>query len=125
MTFLLDTHVLLWWLSDDPLLSAKVRSLISDESNLIFVSSVSAWEIAIKKSLGKLEAPDDLEWALKENDFKELSLTIQHALAVGGLSNHHNDPFDRMLAAQAKCESLTLITSDEKLTHYDVPFVRA
>lgn len=125
MTFLLDTHVLLWWLSDDPSLSAKVRELVSDETNLIFVSAASAWEIVIKKSLGKLVAPDDLEEAFKRNDFKELPMTLQHVLMIGQIPNHHKDPFDRMLIAQAKCEGLTLITADEKLTLYNIPLIRA
>ncbi len=122
--FLLDTHVLLWWLADDASLSSKARALIGDENNLVFVSTASAWEIVIKKALGKLKAPDNLEAALEENNFKELPITIRHALAIGHLPIHHQDPFDRMLVAQAKCESLTLITADEKLLHYDVPFVK-
>lgn len=125
MIFLLDTHVLLWWFSNDPLLSSKARTVISDETNLIFVSSASVWEIIIKKSLGKLKAPDDLEEAFKKNDFKELPMTVQHVLMIGQIPNHHKDPFDRMLIAQAKCEGLTLITADEKLTLYDVPLIRA
>ena len=122
--FLLDTHVLLWWLADDPSLSPKARSLIGDEKNLVFVSAASVWEIVIKKALKKLEAPDDLEAALEENNFKELPITLRHALAIGHLPNHHQDPFDRMLVAQAKCEFLTLITADEKLMRYEVSLVQ-
>ncbi|OJW47964.1 MAG: twitching motility protein PilT [Alphaproteobacteria bacterium 41-28] len=122
--FLLDTHVLLWWLADDPSLSPKARVLISDEKALVFVSAASAWEIVVKKALGKLEAPDDLEIALKENNFKELPITIRHALAIGHLPNYHQDPFDHMLVAQAQCESLTLITADKKLLQYDIAYVK-
>jgi PIN domain nuclease of toxin-antitoxin system len=124
LIFLLDTHVLLWWLADDPALSTKARHVISDEKNIIFVSAASAWEITIKKALGKLEAPDALEEALQENNFKELPITLQHVLAIQGLPHHHGDPFARILIAQAKCESLTLITADEKLVGYEVALLK-
>ncbi len=125
MSFLLDTHVLLWWLADDPSLSTKARSLIEDENRLAFVSAASSWEIVIKKALRKLQAPDDLENRLKESNFKYLPITLHHTLAIQNLPNHHADPFDRILAAQAMCESLTLITSDKKLMQYDIAFIKA
>jgi PIN domain nuclease of toxin-antitoxin system len=124
LNFLIDTHILLWWLADDSALSLKTRELISDENNLIFVSAASIWEMIIKKTLGKLKAPDDVEEVLKENNFKELPITVQHSIAVGYLPNYHKDPFDRMLVAQAKCEKLTLITADEKLTFYEVSHMK-
>ncbi len=120
MNFLIDTHVLLWWLADDLALSVKARNLISDGNHLIFVSSASVWEIIVKKSIGKLKAPDDIEKVLKENSFKELSITLQHVLMIENLPYHHRDLFDRMLIAQAKCDKLTLITADKKLALYDV-----
>ena len=120
MNLLIDTHILLWWLADHPALSIEARSLISNAKNLIFVSTASVWEIIIKKSIGKLKAPDDIEKVLQENNFKELSMTLEHVLMIGNLPNHHHDPFDRMLIAQAKCNRLTLITADAKLALYDV-----
>jgi PIN domain nuclease of toxin-antitoxin system len=123
LRILLDTHILLWWLADDPSLSKKAKLLISDEKNFVFVSVASGWEITIKKALGKLEAPDNLEEVLKENCFKDLPITLQHVLATGQLPMHHHDPFDRILVAQAKCESLTLLTADKKIMLYDVPHV--
>ena len=122
--FLLDTHILIWWLADDRQLKKIARSLIVDRNNLIFVSAASTWEIMIKKSLGKLEAPDNLAEILDENHFKILPITLQHTLVIGQLPKHHHDPFDRMLLAQAKSESLTLITADEKLTCYDVAHLK-
>ncbi len=120
MNFLIDTHVLLWWLADDIALSIKARDLISDGNHLIFVSSASVWEIIVKTSIGKLKAPNDIEKVLKDNRFKELPMTLQHVLMIGNLPYHHRDPFDRMLIAQAKCDRLTLITADKKLALYDV-----
>lgn len=120
MKILLDTHVLLWWLADDPLLSRKARSLIIDKKNIVFISAATTWEMMIKKALGKLEAPDDIVEMIKDNQFKDLPITLAHTVAIRDLPKHHHDPFDRMLVAQAKSESLTLITADEKLTAYDV-----
>lgn len=124
MNILLDTHILLWWLADDPTLSKKARTIISDEKNLIFVSAISAWEIIIKMALGKLQAPENLAEVIMENNFKELPVTLQHVLVIKQLPLHHHDPFDRMLVAQAKSESLTLLTSDEKNMLYDCPLIK-
>ncbi|MBY0292636.1 MAG: type II toxin-antitoxin system VapC family toxin [Alphaproteobacteria bacterium] len=125
MSYLLDTHILLWWLADDSALSSKVRSLISDEENLIFVSAASIWEIVIKKSLGKLKVPDNLGEVLKVSHFKNLPMTLEHVLEIGHLPHHHNDPFDRMLVAQANCSRLTIITADKKLLLYNVLSMKA
>ena len=125
MNLLLDTHPLLWWLEDNPTLSEKARNVIADVGNVVFVSAASAWEIAIKKSLGKLEVPDDLDEVVKANGFEELPIGIPHALAVGALPPHHKDPFDRMLIAQAKIEHLTLVTRDESVKQYGIPFLQA
>lgn len=84
------------------------------------VSAVSAWEITIKKRLGKLRAPDDLLDQLTERRFAHLHVTLAHALAVGDLPDHHPDPFDRLLIAQARAERLTLVTGDERIARYDV-----
>ena len=126
MKLLLDTHILIWWL--DPTISSlseAAYAAISDSENLVFVSAATAWEITIKKALGKLDAPANLEEELARHRFQPLPITISHALAVGQLPPHHNDPFDRILVAQAKVEGLTLVTRDEKLKMYDIPFIAA
>lgn len=118
--YILDTHILLWWLSDDKRLTKKIRDLISDPSNRIIVSVVTVWEIVIKKSLGKLDAPDNLKEAIDADDFEVLSVTIDHALYLQHLPAIHNDPFDRLLIAQCIVEDLVLITADEIIPKYDV-----
>jgi len=123
MNLLLDTHALLWWLDDHKALSAKARRAIRDPGNLVFVSAATAWEISIKQALGKLQAPDDLEDALIANRFRSLPIAINHAIAAGRLPRHHDDPFDRMLVAQAQAERLTLVTHDTRLSSYDVPIL--
>lgn len=125
MTLLLDTHTLLWWLDDPKLLSQAARDAIADGSNTIYISAAVAWEIAIKQSLGKLEAPDDLEEVMKANRFMPLSVTLTHALAVRSLSRHHRDPFDRLLIAQARAEGFTLVSRDPYVPAYGVPHIVA
>jgi PIN domain nuclease of toxin-antitoxin system len=120
VSFLLDTHVLLWVLSDDPRLEGRARAAITDGRNRVLVSAVSAWEITIKKALGKLRVPDDLPAQLARQRFVSLDITVTHALAVGDLPHHHADPFDRMLVAQARTDRLTLITHDPQILHYEV-----
>lgn len=124
MKILLDTHVLLWWLGDDKALSKKGRSLISDEKNIIFVSAATAWEIVIKQELGNLIAPDNLEETITDNNFKVLEMTLHHTMAMRELPHFHHDPFDRMLIAQAKCESLTLLSADDKFKLYDCEMIK-
>ena len=120
MNLLLDTHILLWWLADDPGLSEKQRSAIADPANVVYVSAASAWEIAIKKALGKLIAPNDLGAALIASELEQLPITVTHAEAVGDLPLHHRDPFDRMLIAQAGVEDLTVVTGDPIFAQYEV-----
>jgi PIN domain nuclease of toxin-antitoxin system len=117
---LLDTRLLLWWLADDPSLPALAADAISNPDVDVIVSSATAWEMAIKKAAGRLEAPDDLLGALQANGFASLSITVAHAIAAGRLPEHHSDPFDRMLIAQARIEGLTLITVDRRFPEYDV-----
>jgi len=119
VSLLLDTHVLLWWLADSPRLSTQVRVLIRDPKLAVWVSAASVWEIAIKKSLGKLDAPDDLSGAIAAYNFHPLPIEMSHALAAGALPRLHEDPFDRMLVAQAKIENLTLVTADQRLAAYE------
>ena len=120
MRLLLDTHILLWWLSDNPLLPAAARGAISSPDNEVMVSAAAIWEIAIKKAVGRLEAPDDLLEVLTTSEFETLEITASHALLAGGLAPHHSDPFDRMMIAQARAENLTLVSVDERFPHYDV-----
>ncbi|MFU8798221.1 MAG: type II toxin-antitoxin system VapC family toxin [Gammaproteobacteria bacterium] len=120
MRLLLDTHILLWWLNDHPALSKQTRTLIQHPDNTIIISTVTAWEITIKKSLGKLEAPDNLEEAVRASGFEILPIHFCHALAVGQLPRYHDDPFDRLLIAQATVEHLFLVTQDEQFEQYDV-----
>jgi PIN domain nuclease of toxin-antitoxin system len=117
---LLDTHVFLWWRANDPLLKEAARSAFSD-ADVVFVSAASAWEAAIKAALGRLELPDTVESGVEDSGFEKLPITFSHAEAAAVLPPHHNDPFDRMLVAQAKAEGLTLVAHDRKLKPYDVP----
>jgi len=118
MRLLLDAHALLWWLADDPTLDRKARVLISDPTNEVIVSAVTVWEIAIKRAIGKLSAPDGLAAVLEESGFIEAPVTAADAERAGGLEAIHRDPFDRMLVAQARAEKLTLLTADEALAAY-------
>lgn len=120
MRILLDTHVLLWWLGDDPQLGQELRSAIANGAHEVFVSSVSIAEIAIKRSQGKLAAPAELLRVLAEEGFQELPLLSIHATEVEHLPWHHRDPFDRLLVAQATVEGLTLATHDRQIRQYEV-----
>ena len=120
MKFLLDTHVLLWWLSDHKSLTPKAAVAIKDGENSIFVSAATAWEISIKQGLGKLKAPANLEEVLASNSFQPLPIFLQHGLVAGALPRHHDDPFDRMLIAQAQTDQLTIITHDLRMEPYGV-----
>ena len=122
---LLDTHVLLWWLGDDDRLGEQARLAIADPANEAVVSAVSGWEIAIKRDLGKLKAPADLEAHVKGQGFTLLSMTFGHAEQVASLPPLHRDPFDRMLVAQAKAEGLVLVTQDARIKGYDVSVLDA
>jgi PIN domain nuclease of toxin-antitoxin system len=119
MRLLLDTHVLLWWLADHPALSKRARNLIANEPE-VFASAASAWEISIKRALGKLEAPEDLQAAVEASGITELPILFEHAVVAGALPRHHDDPFDHMLVAQAQHEGLTLLTSDSQIRRYAV-----
>jgi len=125
MNILLDTHVLIWALENNPTLSDDAGKSIIQGKNIVFVSSASIWEIAIKISLGKLEAPDNLQEEIKLHRFTPLSITHDHAELAGKLPPIHKDPFDRMLIAQAITEKLTLVTRDEKICRYAVSTLTA
>ncbi len=117
---LLDTHVVLWWLSDDRRLGAQARRLIANAGNHVAVSAASVWEMAIKSCIGKLSVPDDVTGAVVDCGFAPLAITMEHAARVGELPLVHRDPFDRMLIAQAQVERLELITRDAGLGEYQV-----
>ena len=113
---LLDTHVLLWWWTDDPGLSALARNSIADGTSEVFVSAASAWEIATLGRLGRLDHAPDATRRFHElvaaDEFRHLAITYTHCLRAGAYTVEHRDPFDRMLAAQSEMESLTLVTKD-------------
>ena len=119
MRLLLDTHVILWWLADSPELDDAVKDMIEVEPE-VYLSPASVWEVAIKASLGKLDAPADTARRIAELEFNPLPITAEHGVRAGSLPWHHRDPFDRMLIAQAQTEGLTLVTRDKWVRNYDV-----
>ena len=127
MRLLLDTHIALWALADSPHLSPKARAMLEDPDNECWFSSASAWELAIKVQLGKyrLKFPlADLEAAVAEAGFKNLPVSVRHALAIVSVDTPHADPYDRLLLAQCQIETLQLLTADKLLA--DLPMtVRA
>lgn len=125
MQLLLDTHTLIWWLTNNPTLAVQAKKAIADPDNLVFVSAASAWEIAIKKSLGKLQAPDDLAAQIKAKNFIPLAISIEHAVMVEQLPTHHQDPFDRILIAQGMYEQLVIVTRDHKFDLYKVNTIKS
>lgn len=119
MRLLLDTHVLLWWLSDDRKLAKNAREIIANPANDILVSSASLWEVAIKAALARIDVElDDLEDAIARNGFRSLTIGFRHALTAGRLPNVHRDPFDRMLVAQASVEELRVVSHDRVFERY-------
>lgn len=123
MNLVLDTHVLLWWLDDSPSLSKKGRYAIADPQNVVVLSAVVIWEIRIKQALGKLTIAPTFYDVVKNEGFEMLSITSDHAYAVGDLPMHHRDPFDRMIIAQAKSEGLIVVTHDIIFKKYGVPIL--
>ena len=117
---LLDTHVLVWWLSDVEKLAKRARVEIADPRNQVFVSAIVGWEIAVKRAKGRIVAPDNLETLIEERGFSHLPLTFHHAEHAAKLPMHHRDPFDRFLVAQAQSDGLTIVTLDPRIPHYGV-----
>ena len=120
MRLLLDTQVLLWWLTDDARLDHDRRAAIADPDALVHVSAATIWEIAVKEALGRIEVGADLADEIERNGFLELPVSARHALAAGRLPRIHGDPFDRLLVAQARQEGMRLVTRDSTLAEYKV-----
>jgi PIN domain nuclease of toxin-antitoxin system len=123
VSLLLDTHVVIWWLADDPTLSDEIKTMIDDEPD-VYVSPATLWEIAIKQAMGKIKEPADLPERIRDG-FGELAITSEHAITAGRLPLIHRDPFDRMLVAQARCADLTLVTRDADIQKYEVAILVA
>ena len=124
MTFLLDTHLLLWAAGDPRRLSSKAQTLLGDPATELMFSTASIWEVVIKNALGRSDFcvdPQQLRNGLIQNDYSELEIRSEHTLAVGSLPPIHKDPFDRILIAQAQVESVTLLTTDNKVAGYPGP----
>lgn len=124
MRLLLDTHVVLWWFEDSPEINDTLDQLLSYQPD-VFISPVALWEITIKSSKGKLSVPDGLVNAIVKSDFIEHPIRHSHAIAAGRLPEIHRDPFDRLLIAQAQCDSMTLVTRDGMIPKYDVDVLPA
>jgi PIN domain nuclease of toxin-antitoxin system len=125
MRVLLDTQVYLWWLRDDRRLGAEAREPIGDAGSTVYVSAASIWEAGIKAALGRLDVGDaDLVDEIGANGFLPLAIDVEDAALAATLPRHHDDPFDRMLIAQAVSDGLVLITSDAQFERYDVALLR-
>jgi PIN domain nuclease of toxin-antitoxin system len=122
VSVLLDTHVILWWQRDDRRLGRAARRAIA-ESDVVWVSAVSGWEVAIKSGLGRIRLGEPFAALLAADDFTELPLTIAHSARLAQLPPHHADPFDRMLVAQALTEGAAIVSHDRELAPYGVPMV--
>jgi|MudIll2142460700_1097286.scaffolds.fasta_scaffold49214_2 PIN domain nuclease of toxin-antitoxin system len=127
MKVLLDTHTFLWWITDDPKLSLRVRGIISEGENEIFISAATGWEIAIKSQIGRLKLPDEPQRFILEqmkiNGMKSLPIEMRHALHVSTLPTYHQDPFDRILIAQAQMEDLPVLSADPEIGKYEVTII--
>lgn len=124
MKLLLDTHILLWWLDDDPQLKPRLRRMLADQRHEIIVSIASLWEVAIKHQVGKLAASAPLIAAnLAEQGLSPLSVSVDHLAAIERMPRHHGDPFDHLLLAQAQVEGAALMTLDAQLGSYGIPCI--
>ena len=120
MKYLLDTQIFLWWLNDDRKLKKSLHQVIEDSNNSVYVSVVNAWEMSIKKKIGKLRLKAALRTCFEKYNFEILNINLSHILILDNLPLHHRDPFDRLLIAQANAEKLTLLTADNKMKKYNV-----
>lgn len=120
MKYLLDTHIILWWLTNPSKITLKAKNIIADCNEKIYISSASIWEMSIKSGIGKLTLPSNIIEVLIAEGFQFLGINAIEALSVSDLPMLHNDPFDRMLIIQSKLHDLILITRDEKIIQYPV-----
>lgn len=124
MRLLLDTHAFLWWLAGDKRLSVRARRIVAEETNIVFVSAASAWEVATKARLGKLPGADFIAQEFSEHlalqGFNGLDITVRHGQRAGSLPGLHRDPFDRMLIAQAQAENLAIVSNETVFDRYGV-----
>lgn len=123
MNLLLDSHVFVWWCEGNRRLSRQVHEAVAAPANMVHVSLVTAWELAIKESVGRLRLPEPFEAMLEQAGFDLLQVSLDHVRAVARLPFHHRDPFDRMLVAQAQHEGLVLVSADPHIARYDVPIL--
>ncbi|MBN2107976.1 MAG: type II toxin-antitoxin system VapC family toxin, partial [Deltaproteobacteria bacterium] len=127
MKLLLDTHVFIWWDSDPAKLSKKALALCADPGNTLFLSVASAWEMQIKMQLGKMKLAFSLQDIIREqqktNGLQIMPVELEHALALHSLPAHHNDPFDRLLIAQARAESAVLVSKDKIFSTYPIDLI--
>lgn len=120
MRYLIDTHILLWTSFEPEKLSKEIADIIADPNNIVALSHVSLWEIAIKNNIGRLNLPDTFFDQVLNTGFEAIALSAQHIKEYLTLPLHHRDPFDRMLISQARCKHMTLITKDTKIAQYEV-----
>ncbi len=127
MKLLLDTHTLVWWMSDDDQLSDRALSYVSDPQNQIFVSAASAYEISLKHSMGRFPEAEILShnWTniIHRAGFDLIDISSAHGLRAGLLPKHHGDPFDRLLIATTLEETMSLVSKDREIAQYDVPMI--
>jgi PIN domain nuclease of toxin-antitoxin system len=120
---LLDTHAAIWWLSDDARLGAAAATHLDDRSNELLLSAAVVWEVALKRSIGKLDMPANFAATLLAGGVLPLNVGLDHAEAVETLPWHHSDPFDRLLVAQATVEGAVIVSCDDALTPYGIPIL--
>lgn len=126
MRLLLDSQVLIWSLTRPERLQAGILKVMEQRTTTVWYSPVNLWELAIKRAKGRLDFDDGVVLAgIEEQSFRELPVLTRHGLAAAGLPQHHADPFDRMLVAQARCEELTLVSSDRMMRRYSVALLEA
>ena len=123
MNILLDTHALIWWFEGSPALSKRASSIMANPNNVILISAVLGWELAIKVNVGKFHTPSlvqDLDGIVRREGFAELPISLDHAVRAGLLPMHHKDPFDRLLVAQAHALNFPILSADTVLDRYGV-----
>ena len=125
MRYLIDTHVFIWLMENSKKISPEIKTFLQDPSIDVLISIVSIWEIVIKQAKGLLKSPKDIEGSISEAGFKVLPLEVSHVLKLKRLPDYHQDPFDRILIAQALAENLTLITADPKIWKYKLKLLKA